>query len=63
MSNPQAREPVRRHPLGRRNLVLLAAAVALVIAGYGVLEAGSPSVAAVLLVVGYCVVFPLGIAL
>jgi hypothetical protein len=64
MSTPQIREPVRRVPLGRRNVVLLGAAVAAVVAGYVVLQAGvSPSLAAVLLVVGYCVLFPLGIAL
>lgn len=64
MSNPQIREPIRRVPLGRRNLVLLGAAVATVVAGYLVLQAGlSPSLAAVLLVIGYCVLFPLGIAL
>ncbi|HEU4587417.1 MAG TPA: hypothetical protein VFS11_02145 [Gemmatimonadales bacterium] len=64
MSNPQIREPIRRVPLGRQNLVLLGAAVATVVAGYLVLQAGSnPSLAAVLLVIGYCVLFPLGIAL
>ena len=49
--------------LGRRNLILLAAAVASLVAGYAVLSAGHPSAAAVLLVLGYCVLFPLGIAL
>ena len=49
--------------LGRRNLVLLAAAVASLVAGYAILSAGHPSAAAVLLVLGYCVLFPLGIAL
>ncbi len=63
MSNPKTRETLRRAPLGRRNIVLLGAAVATVVAGYLVLQAGSPSLAAVLLVVGYCVLFPLGIAL
>jgi hypothetical protein len=49
--------------LGPRNLVVLAAAVAFLVAGYLTLAAGKPSVAAVLLVVGYCVLFPLAIAL
>jgi hypothetical protein len=49
--------------LGRRNLILLAAAVASLVAGYVILSAGHPSAAAVLLVLGYCVLFPLGIAL
>ena len=49
--------------LGRRNLILLAAAVASLVGGYVVLSAGHPTAAAVLLVLGYCVLFPLGIAL
>lgn len=53
----------RRSPFGRRNVVLLTAAVVSLVAGYALLQAGSPSVAAVLLVLGYCVLFPLGIAL
>ncbi len=53
----------RRHALGRRNLVVLAAAVATLVAGYVLLGAGSTSLAAVLLVLGYCVLFPLAIAL
>ncbi|MFN2317463.1 MAG: hypothetical protein ABR551_12280 [Gemmatimonadales bacterium] len=49
--------------LGPRNLAVLAAAVLCVGAGYMLLQAGSTSVAAVLLVVGYCVLFPVAIAL
>jgi hypothetical protein len=64
MPNPQIRDSMHRVPLGRRNVVLLGTAVATVIAGYAVLQSGSsPSLAAVLLVLGYCVLFPLGIAL
>jgi hypothetical protein len=63
MSTPQARGPVRRGALERRNLLLIGAAVLTVAVGYVVLQAGSPSAAAVLLVLGYCVLFPLGIAL
>jgi hypothetical protein len=63
MSNPGTREPSRRTPLGRRNIVLLGAALLTVIAGYAVLQAGSPTLAAALLVLGYCVLFPVGIAL
>jgi hypothetical protein len=62
MSNPGTREPTRRTPLGRRNVVLLSAALLTVIAGYVVLRAGNPTLAAVLLVFGYCVLFPVGIA-
>jgi hypothetical protein len=42
--------------------VLLSAALITVIAGYGLLQAGSPTAAGVLLVFGYCVLFPVGIA-
>ena len=42
MSNPGTRDTGRRTPLGRRNILLLGAA---------------------LLVLGYCVLFPVGIAL
>jgi hypothetical protein len=37
--------------------------VVVLLAGYLTLLAGHPSAAAVTLVVGYCVLFPLGIAL
>jgi uncharacterized membrane protein HdeD (DUF308 family) len=53
----------RRAGLGRRNLVVLCAAVLALVAGYLLLQAGSTSTAAVLLVLGYCVLFPLAIAL
>lgn len=53
----------RRQALGRRNLVVLAAALAVLVAGYLLLRAGRPSAAAVLLVVGYCVLVPLAVAL
>ena len=48
---------------GRRNLAALAAAVVALGAGYALLSAGSTSLAAVLLVLGYVVLFPLAIAL
>lgn len=63
MPNPGTRETGRRTPLGRRNIILLGAALLTVVAGYVVLQAGSPTVAAALLVFGYCVLFPVGIAL
>ena len=53
----------RRFLLTRRNLVILAAAVLVLVAGYLTLAAGHASAAAVMLVVGYCVLFPVGIAL
>jgi hypothetical protein len=49
--------------LARRNLLVLAVAVLVLIAGYLTLQAGHPSVAAVILAIGYCILFPLGIAL
>lgn len=63
MTTSRVDSPASRRFLGRRNVVLLGAAVLALIAGYAVLNAGQPSAAAVLLVVGYCVLFPLGIAL
>ena len=67
MSNvrPSAPAPAgsRRFLLARRNLLILAAAVVVLLAGYLTLMAGHPSTAAVILVIGYCVLFPLGIAL
>jgi len=48
---------------GRRNVLLLGAAVIALVAGYLWLQAGGTTGAAALLVVGYCVLFPLGIAL
>ena len=46
-----------------RNVVLLTAAVASLGLGYWMLALGSTTVAPVLLVLGYCVLFPLGLAL
>ena len=62
MSNPQPSAPHRHFLLAPRNLIILAAAVLVLIAGYLTLRAGHPSVAAVILVFGYCVLFPIGIA-
>ena len=52
-----------RLPLAPRNLVVIGAALVAIVAGYMVLSAGSPSAAAVLLVLGYCVLLPLGIVI
>lgn len=46
---------------GRRNLLLLLAGLVTIAAGYGVLSGGSASLAAVLLVIGYVVIFPLAL--
>lgn len=59
-------EPIvsgRRGLLERRNVVVLVAATLCLVAGYVTLHAGAASLAAVLLVIGYCVLFPLAIAL
>lgn len=45
----------------RRNLLLIGVALATIAAGYAVLVSGSPGAAAVLLVAGYCVLFPLAL--
>ncbi|MDH4131248.1 MAG: hypothetical protein OEV95_05505 [Gemmatimonadota bacterium] len=48
---------------GRRNVLLLGAAIVSLVVGYLWLQAGGTTGAATLLVIGYCVLFPLGIAL
>ena len=68
MSNPRpsnhARNAAPRHfVLAPRNLLILGAAVLVLVAGYLMLQAGHASAAAVILVFGYCVLFPIGIAL
>lgn len=47
--------------VSRRGALLLGVAVATIAAGYAVLVAGSASAAAVLLVLGYVVLFPLAL--
>lgn len=46
-----------------RNYLLLVAAVACLVIGYVLLAQGSTGAAPILLVLGYCVLFPLGLAL
>jgi hypothetical protein len=53
----------RHFVLAPRNLIILTLAVLVLVAGYLTLRAGYPSAAAVILVFGYCVLFPIGIAL
>ena len=48
---------------GPRNIAFLAAAVLSLGVGYLMLASGSTTVAPILLVLGYCVFFPLGLAL
>jgi len=47
----------------RRNLILIAIALLTIAGGYLVLMSGSASAAAVLLVVGYCILFPMALVL
>jgi len=63
MSQTEFAPGTKRAVLGRRNLLALVAAIVALGAGYALLRAGSASLASVLLVVGYCVLFPLAIAL
>jgi hypothetical protein len=68
MSNPRPsarteQSSPRHFVLAPRNLIILALAVLVLVAGYLTLQAGHPSAAAVVLVLGYCVLFPIGIAL
>lgn len=63
MSQTEFASGTRRAVLGRRNLAVLVAAIVVLVVGYALLQAGSTSLAAVLLVVGYCILFPLAIAL
>lgn len=58
-ASPRQRRPL----LGLKNLLVGAGAVACLVLGYVMLSAGQASLAAVLLVLGYCVLFPLAIAL
>ncbi len=48
---------------GPKNYALLAAAVVSLAAGYWLLSQGSTTLAPILLVLGYCVFFPVGLAL
>lgn len=54
---------MRRATFGNRNRVVLGMAVGTLIGGYVLLASGSASAAAVLLVLGYVVLFPLAIAI
>ena len=63
MSESRVSAPTSRPLLARRNLIVLGAAVLTLVAGYMILNAGHATTAAVLLVLGYCVLLPLGIAL
>jgi len=63
MPSSESRVPGQQLRFGTRNVLLLSAAVVSLVAGYLWLQAGGTTGAAALLVLGYCVLFPLGIAL
>jgi hypothetical protein len=48
---------------GPRNFAFLGAGLVCVVAGYWLLRQGSTTAAPILLVLGYCVFFPVGLAL
>jgi len=48
---------------GRKNVICFAAAGIALVAGYWLLSRGSTTAAPILLVLGYCVFFPVGLAL
>ena len=54
--------PARLHFRGRNDLLLCGALVAVGV-GYWLLAGGDTTIAPILLVLGYCVLFPLGLAL
>ncbi|MBL8977734.1 MAG: hypothetical protein JNM53_04950 [Gemmatimonadetes bacterium] len=63
MPSSDSTAPGHQLRFGRRNVVLLGLAIVSLVAGYAWLNAGGTTGAAALLVLGYCVLFPLGIAL
>ncbi len=54
--------PHSRLHFGRKNSIALAAAAVSLAAGYWLLSRGSTTAAPILLVLGYCVFFPVGLA-
>ncbi|MDP3909692.1 MAG: hypothetical protein Q8Q14_04820 [Gemmatimonadales bacterium] len=64
MPDPVASSAIARSRLrfGPRNYILLGAALVSLAAGYWLLSRGSTTLAPVLLVLGYCVLFPVGLA-
>jgi hypothetical protein len=60
---PDQRMARSRLHFGPTNWLFLAAAVAALAVGYALLAQGSTTAAPILLVLGYCVFFPVGLAL
>ena len=61
MAQKEKKEEKTGLPFGPRNYMLMGAALVAIIIGYFSLNAGSITLAPILLVLGYCVLFPLGI--
>ncbi len=59
----QSSGPQSRLQFGTANLVLLGSAAVALVAGYVLLASGSVTAAPILLVLGYCVLLPLGLIL
>jgi hypothetical protein len=60
---PEKTASSARLHFGPRNYALMGAGLASLAIGYVLLAGGSTTLAPVLLVLGYCVLFPLGLAL
>lgn len=61
---PTAKKPVRPTlALRKKNYVIMGIGLATIVAGFISLSAGSITLAPLLLVVGYCVLIPLGLLL
>ena len=61
MAKEKKIEPEKKWPFGPTNYYLIGAALFFVIVGYVALASGSITWAPILLVLGYCVLFPAGI--
>jgi hypothetical protein len=61
MAKEKVVEESKGLPFGRTNYILMGAALVAIILGYISLGSGSITLAPILLVLGYCVLFPIGI--
>lgn len=63
MAGKETKAEGSRWPFGPKNYAFLGAALVSIIIGYIALASGSITLAPILLVLGYCVLFPIGIIL
>jgi hypothetical protein len=61
MATSKKKEKERALPFGSTNYLLMGAGLVSIIIGYFSLSSGSITLAPILLVLGYCVLFPVGI--